>query len=155
MHSLDRIKPASGCSMNWDHMTGDEKVKHCSQCSKTVHNLSALTKSEAAALLASGGGKLCIAFSLTPNGLLISQPESTFLSRWIIRLRGSITFAAGLFLAGCATSMSHPVATEQSAECHAADGAEASSIPPGYMGDEGNFFVGCPAVPPEKQGTKR
>ena len=139
--------------MNWAHMIGDAKARHCSQCSKMVHNLSAMPRWEADALLASGGGRLCIAFALTPEGRLVSQPEISFLKRGLTWLRGSLAFASGLMLAGCASTP--PLASsEPTPDCQTPVVKETKDMSKLTMGDEGNFFVECPQVPPEKQGTK-
>lgn len=44
---------ASPCDVPWEKMVGDERVRHCGQCDKNVHNLSAMTTDEAHAFLES------------------------------------------------------------------------------------------------------
>ena len=39
------------CSVSWDSMTGDDKVRLCSQCNLNVHNLSNMSDEEAALVL--------------------------------------------------------------------------------------------------------
>jgi hypothetical protein len=34
---------AEPCGMDWDNMTGDERIRFCNQCSLKVHNLSAMS----------------------------------------------------------------------------------------------------------------
>ena len=128
-------------------------MRHCSHCRKTVHNLSAMPRSEAEALLASGGGKLCVAFALTPEGRLVSPPERSFVERGLLWIRGGLAFASGLALAGCASTP--PLASSGSTpDCQTPVVKETKDMSKLIMGDEGNFFVECPQVPPEKQGTK-
>jgi hypothetical protein len=39
------------CTMSWESMSGDERVRMCSQCNLKVHNLSNMPEHEAAAVL--------------------------------------------------------------------------------------------------------
>ncbi len=39
------------CSVGWESMSGDEKVRLCSQCNLNVHNLSSMSDQEAAIVL--------------------------------------------------------------------------------------------------------
>ena len=39
------------CSVSWESMSGDERVRLCSQCNLKVHNLSSMPEHEAAAIL--------------------------------------------------------------------------------------------------------
>jgi hypothetical protein len=39
------------CGMDWDSMTGDDRIRFCNQCSFKVHNLSAMSDREAAEVL--------------------------------------------------------------------------------------------------------
>ena len=59
MNLLDRLQLNFRCPANWDEMVGDEQKRFCSHCQKHVHNLSAMTRDEAQALVTSGEN-LCI-----------------------------------------------------------------------------------------------
>jgi hypothetical protein len=61
LNILDRVGIASACTARWEDMapTGDDHVRRCSMCSLDVHDLSAMGRAEAEALLAS---------HLTPGG---------------------------------------------------------------------------------------
>lgn len=48
-------------------MTGDEREKFCSHCQKTVHDVSAMTKAQASALLAAGN-PICVRFYRDADG---------------------------------------------------------------------------------------
>ncbi len=51
-------------------MTGDDRVRHCATCDRDVHNLSAMAREEAEALLRERTGPLCVRFmSQVPNDL--------------------------------------------------------------------------------------
>ena len=53
-------------------MSGTDKVRVCADCRRQVHNLSALSNSEAASLLRRGDKRLCITFSRGPDGKIIT-----------------------------------------------------------------------------------
>lgn len=48
---LQRAQIAAPCSARWDDMSGDDRTRHCAQCDLDVHNVAAMTESEAEALL--------------------------------------------------------------------------------------------------------
>jgi hypothetical protein len=54
------------CSVGWESMDGDERVRFCKQCSKHVHDLSALTLEEIEAL--SEGETVCVSFEFEADG---------------------------------------------------------------------------------------
>jgi hypothetical protein len=61
------------CTQSWDEMTGSERVRHCGMCRKDVYNLSAMTKAEAAALLAGNvDGNLCVRFYHRGDGTVVT-----------------------------------------------------------------------------------
>jgi len=70
---IRNIKIASPCSANWDEMEGNERSRHCKQCKLSVHNLSAMSASEAEALLAGKQGRLCVRFYRRHDGTVLTQ----------------------------------------------------------------------------------
>ncbi len=52
-------------------MQGNEQVRHCSDCSLRVYNLSAMTKAEADFLFANSSGKLCVRLFRRSDGTVI------------------------------------------------------------------------------------
>ena len=54
------------CSVGWESMDGDERVRFCKQCSKHVHDLSALTVAEIEALIEGDG--VCVSFEFEADG---------------------------------------------------------------------------------------
>src|SRR5262245_25497420 len=53
---LDNIRVATPCTADWSQMTGDDRTRHCGECSKNVYNLSGMTREEAEALLIASPG---------------------------------------------------------------------------------------------------
>jgi hypothetical protein len=44
---IDAIEVKSPCSESWDEMQGNDQVRFCSHCAKSVNNLSEMTRREA------------------------------------------------------------------------------------------------------------
>ena len=64
---LDRVQVKSPCTEDWNEMVGNDQVRFCSHCSKHVHNLSAMTRREAEALVLKSNGNLCIRYRRNPE----------------------------------------------------------------------------------------
>lgn len=65
---IDRASIASPCDASWSEMSGDERAKFCSLCSKSVHHLSAMTEPEAEDLLETPSEDgLCVRYSYQPD----------------------------------------------------------------------------------------
>lgn len=69
---INQIRIASPCPARWDEMTGDERARFCSHCHKHVYNLSALTTSQAAALVREKEGNLCARFFQRSDGTMLT-----------------------------------------------------------------------------------
>jgi hypothetical protein len=67
------LKIAEPCSERWAEMDGDDKRRFCDRCTKHVHNLSAMTRQEARALLkASKGGETpCVTYAFGPDDRIV------------------------------------------------------------------------------------
>ncbi len=68
---LDNIGIASPCRVDWATMTGDDRVRACSQCDKNVYNLSGMTRDEAQALIIEKNGKLCVSYFQRSDGTIL------------------------------------------------------------------------------------
>ena len=65
---LDSIKSPAPCSKDWDEMSGDELVRFCTGCEKSVYNLSAMPRREARKFVAKNSGKVCVRYVRLANG---------------------------------------------------------------------------------------
>ncbi|HNG45531.1 MAG TPA: hypothetical protein PKZ00_03110 [Elusimicrobiota bacterium] len=70
---LKGLKVASPCPMNWDEMTGDDRVRFCAHCRLNVFNLSALKRDEAIKLLNEKEGRLCVRFFRREDGTVMTR----------------------------------------------------------------------------------
>lgn len=103
------------CHQDWAQMRGDERRRFCEQCDKHVHNLSAMTKAQAQALLARDP-ELCVIYQYDEHEELVFEPEPT---RVQLQLQGArkllatAALAVPMLLAACdePPSQALPVAT--------------------------------------------
>ncbi|CAN5917984.1 hypothetical protein BH11MYX3_BH11MYX3_09390 [soil metagenome] len=78
---LDNIRVATPCSADWTKMSGDERVRACGDCKKSVYNLSDLTRDEAQALLIELNGKLCARYFQRTDGTILLKDCSIGVAR--------------------------------------------------------------------------
>lgn len=94
--TLEQIRIASPCKADWASMTGDEKSRHCGQCDKKVHDLSAMTRAEAEALVSGGQPYLCVRLWVRPDGKVLTQDCPVGLAKVRRSLRRVATFVGAL-----------------------------------------------------------
>ncbi|CAN5896946.1 hypothetical protein BH11MYX2_BH11MYX2_24130 [soil metagenome] len=97
---LDNIHIATPCSMEWDAMTGDERVRACDACNKNVFNLSGMTREEAEELVLEKHGNLCVRYFQRHDGTILLQDCSVGISQK--RKRKVLAVGATLLLGGAA-----------------------------------------------------
>lgn len=71
--SLDRLRVVKPCTASWAAMTGDGAHRHCVECDRQVHDLSALTPHEIERLIAAENGRLCGRLTRGPGGRLVTR----------------------------------------------------------------------------------
>lgn len=82
------------CSVSWDSMTGDERVRLCSQCNFKVHNLSSMSDREAAAVLKKRKGeRTCIFMYRRKDGSVVTDNCPVNLRKARDRIRTTIACA--------------------------------------------------------------
>lgn len=90
--SLAQIHVANPCPADWSAMSGDDAKRFCAHCQKHVHDLDAMTRDAAEALVCSSAGSLCIRYQADAEGrpaMLNYAPTKT-----VSRLRRWTPFAA-------------------------------------------------------------
>lgn len=70
---LDNLMIAAPCSMNWEDMAGDDRVRHCQQCQLDVYNISDMTAGEAENFLRTQTDKACINLYRRADGTIITD----------------------------------------------------------------------------------
>ncbi len=94
---LDRLYTAAPCNVPWDDMTGTERVRDCSQCSRQVFNISDMTKADAEAFLKGNGDSQCLAYYRRKDGTIMTDDCPIGLRKIRNTLRG-LRRAAGFLI---------------------------------------------------------
>jgi len=71
--ALRNLRVASPCRMDWTQMSGDDRVRHCSECKLNVYNLSEMSRREAEELIAGHEGRLCVRFYQRADGTVLTR----------------------------------------------------------------------------------
>jgi hypothetical protein len=64
---VEKIRVGDPCSQDWHQMTGNEEVRFCTHCAKSVNNLSAMTRRDAMRLVRQSNGRICIRYIQHPE----------------------------------------------------------------------------------------
>jgi hypothetical protein len=70
---LENLRVASPCPAKWEDMIGDESVRFCGACAKNVYDLSAMTRDEAQAFVASRTEPVCVTFRRRADGRVLTS----------------------------------------------------------------------------------
>ncbi|MBX7220902.1 MAG: carboxypeptidase-like regulatory domain-containing protein [Blastocatellia bacterium] len=106
--NIRALRVIAPCTENWETMTGDTRQRFCAECGKQVHNLSALTPSEARSVLVQNPVGVCTRFERDEAGEILFQPEA---SSQRLFTRRALSVAAGVM--GTALSLSSPTLAQQ------------------------------------------
>ena len=94
---LNQVRIASPCEVGWDTMKGDDRVRHCAQCDRSVYNLAKLTAAEAVALLRAEGGPPCLQIWRRADGTVLTA-DCPVGRRVVARRRSCLALAAAVAL---------------------------------------------------------
>jgi hypothetical protein len=97
---LHDIRVATPCTVSWEKMEGNERVRFCESCALNVYNLSAMTAQEAEHLVVRKEGRLCVRFYQREDGTIMTQD----CPRGLIAIRRSARRTA-LILGGSVAAM--------------------------------------------------
>lgn len=94
---LSDVPIADPCHADWDSMDAKGARRFCEQCDKHVHDLSSMTRPEAAALVASrGSDRLCVRYRVAADGTIRFQSRAPNLVPAASLARGRAGRVAGL-----------------------------------------------------------
>lgn len=99
---INQIQIATPCSAEWSRMRGDDKVRFCEACRKSVYNLSAMSADEALATIREKEGTLCARLFRRHDGTVLHQDCPVGMGRVARRLAGLTKVL--LLLAGVSAS---------------------------------------------------
>jgi hypothetical protein len=95
--ALDSVTIPIACPVPWDEMHGDNRTRFCDQCRQNVHDVSALTRSEALQLLSANDHLPCLRIYRRPDGRIMTADCATRRERVWKWLDRRSTWAAWLF----------------------------------------------------------
>jgi hypothetical protein len=91
---LDALQVVAPCPMLWSDMQGDDRVRFCDRCRKSVYNLAAMSRSEALTVIGGVEGQACVQLTRRPDGTVTTGDCWTLLRQ--ARRRGVLAFAVML-----------------------------------------------------------
>lgn len=71
--SISNLRIAAPCSVDWERMTGDERVRFCASCNLHVYNIAEMTDAQVGALLKSTEGRLCARLYRRADGTVLTR----------------------------------------------------------------------------------
>ncbi len=89
---LKQIRIAAPCPASWHSMEGDSRVRFCAHCQLNVYNISEMSAPEAADLIKSHEGRLCIRMYQRADGTLLTRNCPVGLMEMRRRLAYAISF---------------------------------------------------------------
>ena len=96
---VDRIEIETPCSVPWDSMYGDERIRHCGNCHKNVYNVAEFSRAQALELIARHE-PVCLRIYRRPDGTVVTSDCWSRLRA--ARRRGMWAFLAMLLIIGWA-----------------------------------------------------
>jgi hypothetical protein len=97
---VDQVIISSPCSVPWEGMRGDGRVRFCGQCRQNVYNVESLDRREARRLIAEREGRVCLRILRRDDGTVVTADCWTRLRA--ARRRGVVAFVAMLVVVGFA-----------------------------------------------------
>ena len=103
---LDVLQIAKPCHMPWEQMRGDEQRRFCNHCQRHVHDLAAMTLSDAERLICQSAGQACVRLTRMPDGQVKTldyqpRPQQSNRKTWgIIVATSAAVLSVGAFIWG-------------------------------------------------------
>lgn len=93
---IDAVRVASPCDAEWDEMTGNDQVRFCGHCDKSVTDLSTFRRKDAARLVRASNGDLCIRYipNLKTNEPMFADQLVQIAARRVPRLATGVLSAS-------------------------------------------------------------
>ena len=152
--ALPNVRIGFACKQRWEDMVGDERVRACAGCDRPVFNLSAMTRDEAEAVLATRGLTPCVRFYRRPDGTVMTSDCPTA-ARPARRLAVVASSLAGATLAAAPAAMADPPAADVTAPAGSDDTAtgSGSDAPVRGLTITEDYIQGLPAPTRTFEGT--
>jgi hypothetical protein len=118
---IERLRVASPCSVAWEAMAGDERVRHCDSCRLNVYNTAEMTRAEVEAMVLGREGRLCVRMYRRADGTVLTKDCPVGLRAYARRVGRLAAAAAGAIFALC-------TATAAQTPRQAASGGKVQSV---------------------------
>jgi len=70
---VNNLRVASPCSVGWETMSGDERVRRCDSCEMNIYNVSEMTKKEVENLILKRESRVCIRLYKRTDGTVLTK----------------------------------------------------------------------------------
>ena len=70
---VNNLRVASPCSVGWETMSGDERIRRCHSCKLDIYNISEMTKSEVENLIIKREERICIRLYRRIDGTVLTK----------------------------------------------------------------------------------
>ena len=101
---INKMRVASPCSVGWESMTGDERVRRCDSCELNIYNIAEMTKPEVENLVKTHEGRLCIRLYKRADGTVLTKDCPVGFRAYqkrVVRFAGAaLSMVLGLFSVG-------------------------------------------------------
>ena len=104
---LENVRIAAPCDANWAEMEGDADVRFCKHCSKSVFNLSMMSREEAESVLLVGDGQICLRLYRRDDGTVLTDDCPVGAAKQRFWRRATGLAAAGLIAAALGLAYKH------------------------------------------------
>ncbi len=88
-------------------MKGDDRVRHCTHCAKNVYNISNMSRQEAADLIESTEGRVCVRYYTRPDGAIMTRDCGKSI-RLQVRFMTVVATVLGIFGLGTTSVAQQP-----------------------------------------------
>lgn len=99
---VHHLEIASPCTVPWDSMRGDDRVRFCGKCRLDVYSVAGLTRDELRQLIETGQGAVCVRLLRRPDGTVMTRDCGASARRLARRVLTAISIFVAIVLTGTA-----------------------------------------------------
>ncbi len=70
---INSLRVASPCTVGWETMSGDERVRRCNSCELNIYNITEMTKLEVEDLITKRKDRVCIRLYKRADGTVLTK----------------------------------------------------------------------------------
>lgn len=93
---VNSIKIATPCSVDWNEMTGDDRMRFCGSCKLNVYNFSEMSRKEIANLIGQKEGRICAQLYRRKDGTVLTRDCPVAVQRVKKAYRRSVACVLGI-----------------------------------------------------------